>query len=106
MTVFEKIEQVLIRNWVEIINPVELKKLILETTKVTNFNVEVSQGCVVQPTKFNITHFEPKHNSSYELWLEFTSPKEDGYVIGTYVAILSLDGSIKVIESYGVFFKP
>lgn len=89
-------------QWSNLITPRQLLDFALKTTELTSFE-KTEAVPLSSKTKVIITHFELKNNTSYEIWLEFSIPKGDGIVEGTYVALLS-DNDIKLVEVYGLHY--
>ena len=56
----------------------------------------------IPPKQFqlSVTNFVTKENG-FEIWIEFSFPRENGIVVGTHVAHLSLSGRLNLKESHG-----
>lgn len=44
-------------------------------------------------------------NNQFEIWVEFTVPREEGTVVGTHVYNFCLDGNFSLKETYGTVFR-
>lgn len=101
----ERLEQLLQSKWAEFLNPQQLLRASLEYARDTEYRTlpksEIHKVQVrISVTKFVVTETP----SEFEIWVEFSVPKDEGVIIGTHVMSLSLTGEIKLKESHGTHF--
>jgi len=102
-----KLEKVLQLRLFDFIDNTQLLRAVMEHVRNTEFLVLKQQKIPDSQVKLSITKFEiVKQRREFELWAEFSIPKDNGVVIGTLVCSLSLDGQFDLRESFGTFFVP
>lgn len=96
-------EALLQSHWTKFLDHTQLLKVILEFTRDSTFptskeSIDISQQMKITITKVAIVE------QQFELWIEFTIPKDTGLIIGTYVCSLNLNGDFHLKKSYGTHF--
>lgn len=100
----EKFEQLLLANWTTFLNQNLLLKKVLEDVRDSELPKTIQEDIPPVSTKVTITKFRIKDNTGFELWIEFTVPKDQGVVVGSHVYALKLDGEMILKENYGRHF--
>ena len=101
----KKLEQMLQTNWTEFIDRTTFMRIVLEHTRDTEYRI-VRQNRIPPPSiKMSITKFAID-KSAFEVWVEFTVPKDGGVVVGTHVLSLTLTGEFDLKHTYGTHFVP
>lgn len=108
----KQLEELLQQNWGNFLDHLLLMRMVLEHVRDTTFK-EIKQPSIPdRHVKITVTKFSILQNQEqlsyydFEIWIEFTIPKDDGVVIGTSVCFLNLIGNFYFKESYGTFFRP
>ena len=99
----EKLELLLQSKWTEFLDRQQLLRLCLEYVRDTAYNTLKQEKTIqlrISVTKFIVTESFPE----FEMWVEFTIPKDNGVVIGTHVFALNLNGEINLKETHGTHF--
>ena len=86
--------------WTQFVTSSQIIKFVLETTKTLVFKKQ-EVNSLPSKTKAIITHYEEQSNSSAIIWIEFSAPKDNGHVEGTYVTLIKKN-DIKLLEYYGL----
>ena len=100
----DKLQQHLIAHWADILDRNLLIKQVLEDSRDTEY--PKLHSSVEKKMAFSVTKFEVANGLAFEVWIEFSAPKENGIVIGTHVYELKLDGELNLLKSYGTHFLP
>ena len=80
-------------------------RLCLEYVRDTAYRTLKQKDIPTVQIRLTVTKFAIIPNSSeFEFWVEFSTPKDNGVVIGTHVFSLSLTGEAKLKESHGTHF--
>lgn len=98
----EKLQHIMVAHWAEFLDRNLLIKNVLETVRDTEYPIVHSS--VKPKMAFSVTKFDVANDLTFEVWIEFSAPKESGVVIGTHVYHLSLDGKLDLLKSYGTHF--
>lgn len=110
----QKLEETLQNNWTHFLDHLLLMRQVLEDIRNTSFRELKQQNIPNRQVKFSVTKFtvinavQKKVESqryAFEFWVEYSVPKEDGVVVGTNTYLLSLEGEIKLHDSFGTHFK-
>jgi len=101
----EKLERLLQLNWTEFLDRQQIVRLCLEYARNAAYKtLQQKEIPKIQfrasVTKFIVTEITPE----FEIWIEFSVPKDNGVVIGTHVLSLRLSGEVKLKESHGTHF--
>lgn len=102
---FRKLENVLQTHWAEFLDTVQVMRFVLEQVRDTTFKVIRQADIPPRQMKVSVTRFA-KDGDGFEVWIEFTVPKNEGVVIGTVLCSLSLLGELRLKESFGTEFQP
>lgn len=104
----ENIEETFQKQWTDFLDHVRLMRLVMEDVRDTTFKEIQQESIPPVCVKISITKVKILNSSDYhfELWIEFSIPKENGVVIGTNVYNLSLEDKILLKESFGTYFRP
>lgn len=86
--------------WTQFVTSSQIIKFVLQTTKTLVFKRQVV-NYLPSKTKAIITHYSEQSNTSAIIWIEFSAPKHNGFVEGTYIALIKKD-EIQLLESYGL----
>jgi hypothetical protein len=100
-----KLEEVLQRHWAEFLDPVQVMRLVLEHVRNTSFRTIYQAEIPKQCTKISVTGFI-KIGDGFQVWIEFTVPKNTGVIMGTVLLRLELSGKADIEESFGTVFMP
>lgn len=102
----EKLEQLLLANWTFLLDRNLLIRNILENVRDAKLPVVQQKDVPPAIVKVIVTKFAVKDKTQFELWIEFSIPKDEGLAIGSQVYTLGLDGELNLQESYGTVFLP
>jgi len=100
----EQLETLLLAHWADFVNKTALLRRVLEDARDANFKTVRKDVTPSPQTKISVTRFRLIDNNKFELWIEFSIPKEGGVAVGTHTYLLELGGSLSLQESYGVIF--
>lgn len=100
----EKLEKLLLSHWADFLNKTLLLRRVLEDARDSKLKFVKNDAAPTPQTKVTITKFQLLDNSKFEVWVEFTVPKDGGVAVGTHTYLMELNGSLTLIETYGVFF--
>ena len=101
----EKLELLLQSKWTEFIDRQQLMRLSLEYVRDTEYRKLKQKEIPTVQIRLTVTKFAIIPNpSEFELWIEFSIPKEDGVVIVTHVVSLNFAGEVKLKETHGTHF--
>ena len=101
----EKLERLLQSKWTEFLDSQQIMRLCLEYARNTAYKTLQQKEIPKVQFRASVTKFvvtEPP--SEFEIWIEFSIPKDNGVIIGTHVLSLSLAGEAKLKESHGTHF--
>lgn len=102
----QKLEALLLANWANLIDKTQfLKRVLSDARKFKAPVVSQEDNPPGSTTKMSITKFKPLGNAKYEVWVEFTLPRESGVLVGTHIYELSQDGEATLVETSGVSFE-
>lgn len=79
-------------------------RLCLEYARNTTYNTLQQKEIPKVQLKASVTKFVVASASEFELWIEFSVPKDKGVIIGTHILSLNLAGEANLKESYGTHF--
>lgn len=99
------LESLLQAHWTEILDRTKFMRIVLETARDTDYRVIEQQNIPPKQIKLSVTKFGLQGNE-FEVWAEFTVPKNDGVVVGTHVYTLKLTGELELKDTYGTHFRP
>jgi hypothetical protein len=102
----QKLEALFLANWANLIDKTQFLKRVLADAR--DYKAPVVSQEDAPPgstTKMTITKFEPLGKGQYEIWVEFTLPRESGVLVGTHIYQLSLDGEATLVNTSGVCFE-
>ena len=99
------LESLLQAHWTEFLDHKRFMRIVLETVRDTDYRILEQEYVPPKQVKLSVTKFTTTENE-FEIWAEFTVPKENGVVIGTNVYQLTLSGELKLKDSYGTHFRP
>lgn len=102
LIVKQKLEHLLQAHWADFIDERQLLRIVLETARDAKYKVIEQQNLPPKQIKLSVTKFGVEEKA-FEVWTEFTVPREDGVVIGTHVFSLTLSGELQLIDTYGTF---
>lgn len=102
----KKLESLLQSNWSEFLDKSQLMRAVLEYARDAEYMVLHQSEIPSQQIKLTITKFTIKQPPEFEIWVEFTAPRDQGVVIGTHVVTLLFNGEIELKETYGTHFLP
>lgn len=102
-----KLEESLQSRWTDFVNKSQLMRTILEHVRDSEYRV-LQKDPPTQKTQVSVSFHSSTDKTEYtfEIWTEFTVPKDKGTVIGTHVYSLQSNGSLKLKETYGTHFLP
>jgi len=104
MLLNDQLEKLLLANWTQFLDKLQLMRNVLEYTRNNEYQVILQEEIPPKHTKIQITKFQPTDHD-FDVWIEFTVPKEDGVIVGTHTCNLNLNGELALRETYGTFFK-
>lgn len=102
LMVKEKLESLLQTHWASFLDKSQLIRFVLETARDTEYKAIKQQTIPPKQIKLSITKFNIKEKG-FEIWIEFTVPKDNGVVIGTHILALNLTGEFHLTDSYGTY---
>ena len=102
----KKLETILQSKWSEFLDKSQLMRVVLEYARDAEYRVLRQSEPPSQQVKLSVTKFTIKQPLQFEVWVEFTVPKDNGVVIGTHVLTLLLTGEVELEETYGTHFLP
>ena len=105
MILTDKLEQVLLSNWAQFFDKLQLMKVVLEHACNNEYQIIKQEEIPLRHTKIQITKFTPNEHN-FIVWVEFTVPKENGVLVGTHTFSLTLNGELTLNETYGTHFVP
>ena len=79
---------------------------VLQDARDGDYKVIEKPDLTPAQTKITITRFAKISNHKFEVWVEFTAPKGDGFVQGTHTYHTDLDEEFVLDQTYGVHFVP
>ena len=108
----EKLESILQSKWTEFLNKQQLMRLCMEYARDSHSAYQVVAQKEIPPiqTRLSVTKFSITEKASdyedpvFELWIEFSIPKDNGVIIGTHVVWLDLAGEMILHQTYGTHF--
>lgn len=99
------LERILLANWTSIL---DFQKIILFTTQVVrdynDFPVFEEDEIPKKGVQISLTRFTVL-NHAFLIWIDYTVPKDFGFVIGTCEAILDLSGNLTLKNLIGQHLK-
>jgi hypothetical protein len=101
-----KLEHLLLTNWADIIDRTQMLRLVLTHAQNSDYRLLEQSKIPPRQVKLTITKFSLVESNKFEVWAEFSVPKNEGVVVGTHVLSLSLSGEMNLKESYGTHFVP
>lgn len=102
----EKLESLLQTKWTDFLDRQQLMRLSLEYARDAAYKTLRQKAIPKIQISMTVTQFKLTDNpdSAFEVWLEFSVPKDTGVIVGTHVLSLSLTGEVKLKETYGTHF--
>ena len=101
----EKLELLLQSKWTEFLDRQQLMRLCLEYVRDTAYRTLKQKDIPTVQIRLTVTKFAIIPNpSEFELWIEFSVPKDNGVVVGTHVVSLNFKGEMKLKETHGTHF--
>lgn len=100
----EKIDELFQANWVDLLDRMTFMRILLEDVRNSDYQIREGTNKVPLSTRLTITKFIPCGKCKFEVWVEFTVPKNEGVVQGSHIYCLNLDGSLELKNTYGVHF--
>lgn len=104
MIIKNKLEKLLLAHWADVLDRQRFMAAVLEHARDSQYPV-IEQEPPRNHIQLSVTKFETIKDG-FELWAEFSAPKENGVVIGTHIFSLSLSGELLLKDTYGTLFKP
>jgi hypothetical protein len=102
----KKLEALFLANWANLIDKTQFLKRVLSDAR--DYKAPIVSQEDAPPgstTKMTITKFSPLGKGQYEIWVEFTLPRESGVLVGTHTYKLSLDGEATLLYTSAVSFE-
>ena len=113
--IFKKVEleDILQRQWGNYLDHLLLMRMVMEHVRDTSFKEIMQQEIPPRQVKMSVTKVSlinyvnnTRPDYDFEIWVEFTIPKENGVVVGTSVYFLNLNGDIRLDQCFGTWFRP
>ena len=113
--IFKKseLEDTLQKQWTNYLDHLLLMRMVMEYVRDTTYKEIMQQTvppikCKLSVTKFSLINYvnNIRPNYDFEIFLEFTIPKEDGVAIGTSVYFLNLNGDMQLDQCFCTWFRP
>lgn len=105
-----KLEALLQSKWTQFIDKPQLMRTILEDTRDEEYKILYNKELPDRQLKISVSFHSASGNTTdpyiFEVWAEFTVPKDNGVVIGTHVYSVNSKGELKIKETYGSHFLP
>ncbi len=105
MILNDRLEQLLLSNWAQFLDKLQLMKIVLEHASNNEYPLIEQEEIPPRHTKIQITKFTPNERN-FAVWVEFTVPKGNGVLVGTHTFSLTLNGELTLNETYGTHFVP
>lgn len=106
----DKLEQLLQKQWAEILDNVRLMRTLMENVRDTSFKKIKQREIPPRYTKISLSNFRVQAKNPadhhFEVWIEYSMPKENGIVIGTAIYKLYLTGDLILQNILGTHFEP
>ena len=102
----KNLERLLLTNWAELIDRTQMLRFVLTHAQQTDYRLLKQPEIPPQQIKLTLTKFTLVNSCEFELWAEFSIPKDQGVVVGTHVISLKLSGEMILKDSYGTHFLP
>ena len=104
----EQLEETFQKQWTDFLDHVRLMRLVMEDVRDTKFKEIQQESIPPVCVKFSVTRVQILENSDchFEIWIEFSIPKDKGVAIGTSIYHLNLNGQIFLKECFGTKFEP
>ena len=100
----EKLEQMLIKFWAEFLDYRKVITFVTMSVRDNEFPIFEEDSLPQKNVEISISRFALK-NDGFLLWLDFTVPKETGFVVGTCEATLKNSGELILNQILGQFLK-
>lgn len=105
LVVKQRLESLLTSHWADFLDKEQLLRVVLETARDADYKVIEQQNIPPRQIKLSVTKFNIE-KTGFEVWIEFTVPKDNGVVVGTHVLSLDLSGKFRLNQTYGTFLRP
>jgi len=105
LIVVKNLELLLQTKWAEFIDRTTFMRIVLEHARDTEYRIVYQYEIPPPSIKLSITKFAID-GSAFEVWVEFTVPKNEGVVVGTHVFSLTLSGELDLKNTHGTHFVP
>jgi len=106
----EKLEELFLKQSSTFLDHLGLMKKIMEDVRDNTFKEIKQEDLPPKCVKITLTKFlildKQIDNYNFELWAEYSVPKENGVVIGTNIYLISSNGDVYLRNIFGTFFKP
>lgn len=100
----EQLESLFLKNWAEFIDKTALIRKVLVDARDADLKMIEGQAPASQ-LSITITRFCLIDNSNFEVFVEFTVPKDNGIIVGSHVYLTDLSGNFQLQDTYGVIFQ-
>jgi len=101
-----KLESLLQSRWTEFLDRAQVMRTVLENVRDTDYREILQAELPPNRVKLSVTKIAIQPSHAFEVWIEFSVPKDPGVVIGTNVYTLDLTGKFELKDSYGTHFLP
>lgn len=108
MIIKEKFEELLQANWTKFLDKNSLLRLVLETARDADYPIVETSGPQKQQIKASITKISVIGLGTFEVWVEFCVPAQNGIAIGTHVFRLEIskESKFELQQTFGSILKP
>ncbi len=98
-----KLENILLANWANFLNPNEVMKFTLSCVRdnVNTFLVMEESELPKKSVQILVSRFNILEENGFQLWIDFTVPKNDEILVGTVEAYLEKLNNLKLISVVG-----
>lgn len=105
LVVKQQLESLLTSRWADFLDREQLLKTVLEIARDADYKVIEQQNIPPRQIKLSVTKFNTE-KTGFEVWIEFTVPRDNGVVVGTHILSLQLSGEFQLNQTYGTFLRP
>lgn len=101
----DKLEKLLQLNWTEFLDKQQVMRLCLEHSSNETYKTLKQKEIPKVQFKVSVTKISVTNLNEFEIWIEFSVPKNNGVIVGTHILSLDLSGEAKIKKSYGTYFE-
>ena len=100
----DQFEQLLLKNWANIVDKSRLIRTVLEDAQTDSYKI-VQGNNLASNLQVTITKFKIADNSKFEVWVEFSIPKDNSVIVGSHVYLTDINGNFELQNTYGTILQ-